>query len=328
MQGSLSKIQYEAFCATNYVPIYSKPWWLDAVVGSENWDVWIHSGSDGVPDAAMPYYLERRKYGLYITKAPLTQCNGIIFSHPKGASNITRAKFEERVINEADEFISSLGLAVYEQQYHWTFSNWLPFRWLGYSAEPRYTYVIEDTSSVDVMWAAMDRKCRKLIRRGQRNGTLDSGIRLEEFWSEHAKVFAKQGLQVPFSREMFEGLYQECERRGCGQLLCMRSSDGRVASVVFEVWDERSMYSLVGGSVPELQSLDTYHALRWEAMKLAHDKGLMFDFEGSVIKRISRSVREYGGSPKLYFRIRKIFNPNVIRMEAEREIALLEKGTI
>ena len=191
---------------------------------------------------------------------------------------------------------------------------------------PRYTYVVEDTSSIDGMWEAMDRKCRKLIKRGKRNGTLDTEISFDDFWTEHAKVFAKQSLPVPFSRSMFKNLYDACVAHDCGQLLCMRTSEGHVASVVFEVWDERSMYSLVGGSVPEYQSLDTYHALRWEAMKLAHEKGLMFDFEGSVIKRITRSVREYGGSPKIYFRIRKIFNSNVIRMEAEREIALLEKG--
>lgn len=326
MQGDESRVRYEAFCADNYVPIYSKPWWLDAVAGPENWGVWLHEAPDGKPDAAMPYYLESREHGLYITKAPLTQCNGIIFSYPKGASDITKAKFEEKVIGEADEFISSLGLAVYEQQYHWSFTNWLPFRWLGYSAQPRYTYVVEDTSSIDGMWASMDRKCRKLIKRGRRSGTLDAGISFDDFWVEHAKVFAKQGLPVPFARDMFERLYRECERRGCGQLLCMRAPDGRVASVVFEVWDERSMYSLVGGSVPELQSLDTYHALRWEAMKLAHEKGLMFDFEGSVIKRISRSVREYGGTPKLYFRIRKVYEPEVIRMEAEGQVAQLLKG--
>lgn len=316
-----NKTRYEAFCNENYVPIYSKPWWMDAVVGPENWDVWLDESPDGKISAAMPYYLEMREHGLYITKAPLTQCNGIVFCHPRGSSEITKAKFEERVINRADEFISSLGLAVYEQQFHWTFTNWLPFRWMGYTAIPRYTYVIEDTSSIDVMWSKMDRKCRKLIKRGNRNGILDAAISFEEFWDEHAKVFAKQSLPVPFSKDMFRELYNACIERDCGQLLSMRTADGRVASVVFEVWDERSMYSLVGGSVPEFQSLDTYHALRWEAMKLAHEKGLMFDFEGSVIKRISRSVREYGGTPKLYFRIRKIFNPAVIRMEAEQQIA-------
>lgn len=315
--------RYAQFCSSIYVPIYSQPWWMDAVCGPESWDVWLHE-SGGVVDAAMPYYLEEREYGLYITKAPLTQNNGIIFRHPKGAGPIARAKFEERVINAADEFVCSLGLAVYEQQYHWSFENWLPFRWRGYTAIPRYTYMVEDTSDLDTMWKNMDKKCRRLVLKGQENGELDPDIGFDEFWDEHAKVFGKQGLSVPFSRELFCRLYKATQEHGCGQFLCMREQNGHVASLVFEVWDERSMYSLVGGSIPEFSQLETYHAVRWEAMRMAHKKGLMFDFEGSVIRRIAHSVRGYGAVPKPYFRIRKIFSPEVVLMEAERQIRELE----
>lgn len=306
------------------MPIFSKPWWLDAVCGSENWDVWLHENSSGCIDAAMPFYLEQREHGLYITKAPLTQTNGIHFSYPHGSSAITKAKFEEKIIDEACNFIESLGLAVYEQQYPWTFTNWLPFKWNQYTAETRYTYVIEDTSDIDAIWHSMDSKCRKLIKRGQKNGRLDKEIGFDEFWDEHKKVFQKQNLDVPFSKVLLQRLHKECVARECGQLLCERAQDGNVASLVFEVWDERSMYSLVGGSMSGYSSLETYHAVRWEAIKLAHEMGLMFDFEGSVIKRISRSVREYGGAPKPYFRIRKIFDPAVIQMEADQQIARLE----
>ena len=321
----INKDRYLGFCEKNYVPIYSQSWWMDAVCGPENWDVWLFE-QDGEIVAAMPYYLEEREFGTYITKAPLTQVNGIYFQYPAGASEITKAKFEEKIINQAMDFVSSLNLAVYEQQFHWTFHNWLPFRWNGCVAEPRYTYVIEDTSSLEHMWQAMDKKCRKLIKKGQRNGTLDLDISFDEFWEEHSKVFKKQGLPVPFERSLFERLYQACVERKCGQFLCERVADGHVGSLVVEVWDDRSMYSLVGGSIPEYQNLETYHAVRWEAMKMAHKMGLMFDFEGSVIKRISRSVREYGGEPKLYFRIRKIFSEEVISFEANQRIAQLERS--
>ncbi len=36
-----NKEKYQAFCEHTYVPIYSKPWWMDAVCGPENWDVWL-----------------------------------------------------------------------------------------------------------------------------------------------------------------------------------------------------------------------------------------------------------------------------------------------
>lgn len=69
--------------------------------------------------------------------------------------------------------------------------------------------------------------------------------------------------------------------------------------------------------MPEYQNLETYNALIWNSIKFAHEKGLKYDFEGSVIKRISKSFREFGGDPKPYFRIRKVFNPEIVRQEAE-----------
>lgn len=69
--------------------------------------------------------------------------------------------------------------------------------------------------------------------------------------------------------------------------------------------------------MPRFQNLDTYDALVWHGIELATERGLNYDFEGSMIKRIAKSFREYGGTPKLYFRIRKIFNPEVVLHEAE-----------
>lgn len=321
--SSNNKRRYAEFCDHAYVPIYSKPWWMDAICGKDGWDVWLcERGGDVV--AAMPYYLEEREYGLCITKAPLTQTNGILFSHAEGSKPIARLKNEERIIDEAFAHIESLGLAVYEQQFPRTFENWLPFYWHGCTAMPRYSYVVKDTSDIDAMWAAMDSNARQKVRKGAKSAKLDTAIKVGEFYREHEKVFAKQGLTCPFEADLFCRLVGACDERGCCQLMCMRTAEGRVASVLFLVWDERSMYSILGGSIPDLMHLETYHTLIWEGMKFAHEKGLEYDFEGSVIKRISKSFREFGGTPELYFRIRKVFAPDVIRMEAEEQIARLK----
>ena len=74
----MNKTKYNQFCAENYVPIYSKPWWLDVVSENGLWDVWMCE-QDGKIQAAMPHHLEFRGKYRYVTKAPLTQNNGIIF---------------------------------------------------------------------------------------------------------------------------------------------------------------------------------------------------------------------------------------------------------
>lgn len=318
----MNKERYIDFCKKTYVPIYSQSWWLDAVCGPENWDVWLLENGSEI-EAAMPFYIEKRGEYTYITKALLSQNNGIIFNYPNGIKDVGMQQFEERVINAACEFIQSLNVDVYEQQYHYTFKNWLPFFWNFYSAITRYTYVLDDLNDLAKVWENMSSKYRKNIKKGQKNARFETDLDYVSFYQEHEKVFLKQGLSCPFTFEQWEKIYMACKEHNVGKILCAKTSMGQITSVLFLIWDDESVYHLLGGSIPEYQNLETYNALTWEAIKFASSKGLKYDFEGSVIKRISKSFREFGGEPKSYFRIRKVFNPNIIRNEAEQQIKLL-----
>lgn len=314
-----NKERYVQFIQKNYVPLYSKSWWMDAVCLPENWDVWLYE-KDGDLCAAMPYYIEMRDACKYITKAPLTQNNGIIFKTDNAAKRETDAKFQEHVINAANAFIETLGLDVYEQQYHYGFHNWLPFFWNGYTAVTRYTYVIENTSDLGDVWNEMSSGYRQNIRKGCKFAEVCEGNDAEQFWDLHKRVFEKQGMECPFSHDLWIRLYKACITHECGKILYAKDHEGTVLSILFLTWDEQSVYHLLGGSMPEHQCLQTYNMLTWEGIKLASQMGLKYDFEGSMIKRISKSMRQFGGEPKPYFRIRKIFNPEIIRAEAERQI--------
>lgn len=324
-----NKEEYKEFCERHYVQIYSKPWWMDAVCGPENWDVWLYKKGNEV-QAAMPYYKEKRGKYNYITKAPLTQINGIIFSYPNNGNlkECTKQDYEERVINAANEFIRESGVDVYEQQYQYDFSYWLPFFWHGYSAITRVTYVIDNTSNVENLWNNISYKYRNSIKKGQKNGKLGIGLTKEEFYIEHEKVFKKQGLSCPFSYDLWCSLFDACNEHNSCKILYEKNVQGKISSLLFLVWDEKSMYHLLGGNIPEFQTLETYNALTWEAIKLASNMGKKYDFEGSVIKRISKSFREFGGEPKRYYRIRKIFNEDIIKMECEQQIEKLKQESI
>lgn len=313
--GLSNKDKYEHFCDLNKVPIYSKPWWMDAVCGEDNWDVWIYEKGNNIL-AAMPYYMEQRGEYRYITKAPLTQNNGIIFnSASEKAKLASRLKYEEEVIDKACDFISSLGVDVYEQQYQTGFSCWLPFFWNHYTSMTRYTYVIGNTSDLGAVWDAISSKQRSIIRKGERNTTLHEGLDIDVFYKEHEKIFLKQGLQCPFPFKLWARLFEACSAHDSSRILYRATNDGSIASIMFLVWDDKRVYQLLGGSIPEFQNLDSYETLIWDGIQFAHEIGRKYDFEGSVIKRISKSFREFGGMPEPYFRIRKVFNPEVLELE-------------
>lgn len=327
MTGNMTnKEKYNKFCEKNYVPLYSKPWWLDAVCEPENWDVWIME-SNGTICAAMPYYLENRNGRMYITKAPLTQNNGLIFNYSANAKPVAKSIFEERVIDEACAFIKNMKLDVYEQQYQTSFLNCLPFLWNDYNAIVRYTYVIDDTSDLDGIWNNITSKKRSTIKKGQNKSVFnDDKLDIDSFYKEHEKIYTKQGLSCPFSFEMWNRIARSCFEHGCGKISCRVTETDEIAALSFVAWDEKRLYKLMGGPVPEFSHLDAYSALTWDEIKYAHDLGVAYDFEGSVIKRISKSFREYGAKPMPYFRIRKVFNPDIVLEEAENHIKKLEKA--
>lgn len=311
-----NKGRYADFCKETYVPIYSKPWWLDAVCGPENWDVWLYDTGEQIL-AAMPYYMEQRGPYRYITKAPLTQNNGIIFLEDPRRKPIKEAELQGKIIDAACNFIEELHLDVYEQQYPHTFQNWSPFFWRNYTNVLRYTYIIEDTSDMEKIWADFAPAYRNEIRKGQRLTTVNTEIMPSAFYAEHEKVFLKQGRNCPFSYEFWLRLYEACKAHNSCQMFSAQDEEGSIHALLFLVWDERSVYHLLGGYMPEFSSSQAYPALVYHGIQFAHEKGLAYDFEGSMIQRIAKSFRQFGGVPKPYYRIRKVFNPEIVRQEAE-----------
>lgn len=56
----VNKITYRALCEKETtIPIFSKAWWLDAVVGEKNWEVIVHEkGNDVI--ASLPYVIKKK----------------------------------------------------------------------------------------------------------------------------------------------------------------------------------------------------------------------------------------------------------------------------
>jgi len=320
-----NKVEYNDFVKKNYIPIYSQPWWLDAICGAGNWDVWLYKKGNEVL-AAMPYYFENRNGYRYITKAPLTQNNGIIFHCDMNSKRQKVASFEEKVIDSMVEWLDSMNIDVYEQQYVHTFNNWQPFFWNGFKCIIRYTYIIEDTSDLEKVKLNYSAKLRNDLKKGERNSQLIGTLEPEQFYCEHEKIFLKQDLQCPFSKELWLRLYEACVEHNSGKTVCIYNHEGKISSLAFFVWDDRYVYLLMGGGIPELSSENTFGFLVHKGIELASSMGKGFDFEGSMIKRIAKAFRDYGGIPMPYYRIRKVYNPEIIQMEADLEKNALKRG--
>lgn len=300
----MSKQLYDKFCEQTYVPIFSQPWWLDAVCGAENWDVFVIERS-GMLCAALPYYIEEQNGCRIITKAKNTQNNGILFNYPPKQKITTRISFEMKIINELIDCIESLDIDKYEQQFHYSFTNWLPFYWRGYNEITRYTYVIEDTSNYNSIFDHYDTNLRKNLRKAQKFCFLSDNISKEEFYRINSLSFEKQNRVIPWDFEYFIRLSEACQANNAGKMIATVDENGESLSVAYVVWDEQSVYYLLNGTDYSKKDLQSNDYLINESIKFAGQMDKKFDFEGSVIKPIERSFRQFGGTPMQYFRIFK-----------------------
>ena len=128
----------------------------------------------------------------------------------------------------------------------------------------------------------------------------------------------------PFSRTLWLRLYEEVINHNSGKIIYAVNQSKEIVSTVFLVWDEERMYQLISGGDAGLQHYEGKSALIWYAIQRCAKKDLTYDFEGSVIKHISKSNRLCGAELVPYFRIRKVFNAEIIRQESEDKIMKIE----
>lgn len=302
------KEKYELFCNSGvYVPVFSKPWWMEAACGEENWNVYLVE-KGGTPVAAMPYYIESKGGHKRITKAKNTQNNGIIIAYPKYQKYETKLSYEEKIIEDVIRFIESMDIDKYEQQYHYSFDNWLPFFWNGYEAVTRYTYVIDDTSDIEKVEENYSSAVRNKLRKAQKCVRLkDEELSVEDFFKINRLSFERQGKEIPYDLEFVKRIYEAGRKNHAVRILAAEDNRGNIHSVALLVWDEESVYYLLNGTNPKFKSSQANSLLIHESIRMAGKMGKRFDFEGSVIRTIEKAFREYGGIRKPYFRISKSF---------------------
>lgn len=299
------KERYRKLCEKEKsIPIFSKDWWLDAVCGKDKWGVYlVGSGMD--IKASFTYLIREDDAGRYIGRILLTQNNGLWIKYPNGQGIIAKQSYEEKIVNEICDFIESLDLVRYDQQYHYNFTNYMPFFWRYYKEITRYTYVIEDTSDIDRVKSGYSSKLKNMLLKAKKYLHIELEEDLEEFYRINQMTFTRQGMDIPHSFDYFNNIYNACKKRNACMLLCARDEQGDTHSVAMIVWDDMSVYYLLNGTNPELKSFQGNDLLIDYSIAKAHELGLKFDFEGSVIKNVNHAYREFGGIPKPYFRIYK-----------------------
>lgn len=220
------------------------------------------------------------------------------------------AKYSKQLAQQKDlftELIQQLPPHDYfSQNFHYSISNWLPFYWQGCKIEARCTYVLEDLTDLDLIWAGFQENIRREIRKAEKQVSVRSDLGIDRFLDLNDLTFQRQGEAAPYTRELVYRLDRACSEHEARKMFFAEDEQGRIHAAIYIIWDENSAYYLMGGGDPELRNSGATSLLMWEAIKFASTITHKFDFEGSSIEPIERFFRAFGGKQMSFYNVSKI----------------------
>lgn len=292
------------------IPIFSQPFWLDALCGEKNWDVFIFERGGQIL-ATLPFYIEKRCGLKYITQPPFTQIMGPWINYPDHLTMEKKLSFEKEVMTYFIDKLEDLGICFYQQKFSYKITNWLPFYWRGYQQTTRYTYRIEDISSIDEVFNNFHYSKRKNIKKAiKQELQIGFDIPAKEFYDHHRYTLKERGGVINYTFNLFERIYNATYLNNCGKTIYAKDKEGNLHSALFVIWDKSNAYNLISTIDPEYTTSGSSTLLVLEIIRFLSGKTKSFDFEGSMVEGIENSFNKFGTVQTPYSSIWKTITTN------------------
>ena len=286
------------------IPIFSRDWWLDAVCGTDNWDVLLLE-KGGEIMASLPFY-RRKRYGLTLISQPLlTQHNGIWIKYPPVQATAKRLSYEKTLMNQMIDLLADLNIDWFCQNFHYSITNWLPFYWRGFLQTSRYTYVIPDIDRINLqdIFSRFSEAKRRNIKRAEQQLQIKTDLNARQFYAYHQMILAKKGEKIAYPFDLFGRIFEAAVKRGHGRTFYAADKNEQIHSALFLIWDENSAYALITAVDPDHKKSGSLSLVIKEAIRFAAAHTRDFDFEGSMIEMVENSYRQFATVQRPYFNI-------------------------
>ncbi len=313
-------------CKPDRIPyvnsLFQQPWWLDAVAPGRWQEITIKKENEIL--LRFPYVTEKRNGFTFLTMPSVTQTLGP-WMKPMNGKQSSQLSLQKELIGDLIQQLPPHDS--FNQRFHYSITNWLPFYWNGFTQSTRYTYVIEDLSDLDAVWEGMKSNVRNKIRKAEKAcvRVIDTDD-IETFLDLNEMTFLRQGMSLPFSQDFVRRLNCACAKKNARKIFITYGPDGRPQTGLFCVYDGHAMYNLLQGGDPALRGSGANALAMWESIKFASKVSKVYDFEGSMIEPIEEFFRSFGAAQKPYFAISKTCSRRLmLRMQGRELVKLLLK---
>jgi len=278
--------------------IFFQPWWLD-IVAKDTWGVVLYEKGNDIYGVWV-YSWCRLKGVTKMGNPDLTKYLGLKFFYPKGQKEGKKQSHEQKV---TEDLIAKLPAHRWmEQGFETIYTNWLPLFWYKYEQTTKYTYHLNASGQTeDELWKGLSDNIRREIRKAEKTINVKISNDKEHYWLVNEGLFAGK---VPFKKDVFFDLAEASEKRKQGVILSAYENNSIIASSWF-LWDNSTLYYMGGSANKAYKNSGAMSFLLWKGILLANEKGLKFDFEGSMLKGVARFFRSFGAEQIPYFQISK-----------------------
>ncbi len=301
------KEKYRQLCKTETtIPIFSKDWWMDTVCGINNWNVIIVEENNQII-AALPYFIKSIFSLKMIIQPMLTQTNGVWIKYSTNLKNNTKLSYDKKITNQLIEQLNHLNVKVFDQFFHHSFTNWLPFYWQNFKQTTRYTYILNTNENVETLFKNIDKKTRNEIKKAESLVKIKEDCNLKTLYKLDQLTFKRQNISIPYSFEFLKNLDNYCQKNKSRKIFYSIDKQKNIHAAIYLIYDDNTCYYLISGSDPKYRNSQSMSLLIWNAIKFAKDKNLSFDFEGSMIQPVEQFIKSFNPQQIPYFNIYKEF---------------------
>ena len=296
------------------LPVFFEPWWLDAVCAGREWDVIIVESQEEVQRdnvqstrvesilAAMPYMLCKKWLWRWIDMPKETQMNGLWLDGNR-SFDVTELQY---IREEVTRQLNELKLAYYYQQYPIgsPVSSMLTEK--GFKIRERVTYRIEDVRDLDKVIDGFSKNKKRQLQKAL-SLHAEHDMTAEQFFQFHNHCIESRKKHLSYSREFLLVLEQKAHKNNRCAILSICNADHAVYAAALLVWDKQRMYYLVPCLDPDYNESGAGALLVLEAIKMARELGVAFDFEGSMISGVAKHYKQFGPTPATYYGVEKYY---------------------
>lgn len=278
-----NKEYYRKFCATNgVVPVFSSPFWLDAV--AENWDVAIII-NDGKVIAALPYCWKGNLLTKRIYLPVVSFYQSVLFF--TDVDKITKQKLSEQLVQQLPKTVKSYFKFLPEH-------SAINLSKSAFTKEEYETYIISNKHEIN-----LNSNQKRNVQKGNKlNYVVKESKNSEASFTLLTSTFVRQNIKPKITLAEFKKLNTLVTKHQVGKTIDCYDEQKNLLASAFIVEDESTVYYLFGGYNTTYKNSGAMTFLLHFLIQDSIKKNLEFNFCGSSKKSIATYFAGFGATPQ------------------------------